>query len=306
MTIAVSPTRPSVRRAVSMPLHNAIKYLSDRVVLTAVFVALFSVNYAANLFNALTVATGLIQPHSRALTAAEFLGFVAIAVILKDLKSDRVLRWWDFVAIISITIASFYPSPLCRAIAMTCLGLLFVVRSDKRIASLGQLCIGLVWIDFWGALVLSLIGQWLLPLETAFAYLPLTVFGSFSLDGVTITNGSGWDIEVSEGCSAFHNTITTAFVWLSLIKIQRLDFHFKYFVILAIGLAFVVLLNTARIGIMAVSISEYDFWHVGPGLRIAQSVMLGAVLGLFYFGLRPPQSDTSGQTRVFGDVRFWG
>ena len=131
MTIAVSPTRPPVRRAVSMPLHNAIKYLSDRVVLTAVFVALFSVNYAANLINAFTVATHLTLPHSRALTGAEFLGFVAIAVILKDLKSDRVLRW-------------FYPSPLCRAIAMTCLGLLFVVRSDKRIASLGQLCIGLV------------------------------------------------------------------------------------------------------------------------------------------------------------------
>ena len=138
--MAVSPTRPPVRRAVSMPLHDAIRYLSDRVVLTAVFVALFSVNYAANLINAFTNDPALT--HSRDVTGAEFLGFVAIAVILKDLKRDRVLRWWDFVGIISITIASFYPSPLCRAIAMTCLGLLFVVRSDKRIASLGQLCIG--------------------------------------------------------------------------------------------------------------------------------------------------------------------
>ena len=287
MTIALSPTRPPVRRAVSMPLHDAIKYLNDRVVLTAVFVALFTVNYAANLINAFTNDPALT--HSRAITGAEFLGFVAIAVILKDLKSDRVLRWWDFVAIISITIASFYPSPLCRAIAMTCLGLLFVVRSDKRIASLGQLCIGLVWIDFWGPLVLSLISQWLLPLETAFAYLPLTVFGSFSLDGVTITNGSGFDLEVAEPCSAFHNTITTAFIWLSLIKIQKLDFHFKHFLILAIGVAIVVLLNTARIGVLAVSMSQYVFWHMGPGLWIVKIVMLSAVLGIFYFGLRPPQ-----------------
>jgi len=291
MTIDVSPTRSSVQRALSLRLHDAIQYLNDRVVLTAVFVALFSVNYAVSFINALTVGTHLEQPHSRALTGAEFLGFVAIALILRDLKSDRVLRWWDFVAIISITIASFYPSPLSRAIAMTCLGLLFVVRSDKRIASLGQLCIGLVWIDFWGALVLSLISQWLLPLETAFAYLPLTIFGSFSLDGITITNGSGWDIEVMEPCSSFHNTITTVFVWLSLIKIQRLDFHFKYVVVLAIGLAFVVLLNTARLGIMAVSVSEFDFWHEGPGEYIVKYVMLSAVLGLFYFGLRPLRSD---------------
>jgi len=294
MTIDVSPTRPSEREVVDTHLNDAFKHLNDRVVLAAVFVTLFLLNYAGNLIDALTNISAVENDltHSRTITGAEILGFVAIAVILKDLKTDRVLRWWDFVAIISITIASFYPSPLCRAIAMTCLGLLFVVRSDKRIASLGQLCIGLVWIDFWGALVLSLISQWLLPLETAFAYLPLTVFGSFSLDGVTITNGSGWDIEVSEGCSAFHNTITTAFVWLSLIKIQRLDFHFKYFVILAIGLAFVVLLNTARIGIMAVSQSEYDFWHGGSGQRIVKYVMLSAVLGLFYFGLRPPKSDT--------------
>jgi hypothetical protein len=49
---------------------------------------------------------------------------------------------------------------------------------------------------------------------------------------------------VAEPCSAFHNTITTAFIWLSLIKIQRLHFQLEHFVILAIGLIAVVLLNT--------------------------------------------------------------
>jgi hypothetical protein len=292
MTIDVSPTRPSGREVVVTHRHDALKHLNDQVVLAAVFVTLFFLNYADNLIDALTNISAVENEltHSRTITGAEVLGFVAIAVVLRDLGTDRVLRWWDFVAIIGATIASFYPSPLSRAIAMTCLGLLFVVRSDKRIASLGQLCIGLVWIDFWGAQVLTLISQWLLPLETAFAYLPLTVFGSFSLDGVTITNSTGFDIEVIEPCSAFHNTITTAFIWLSLIKIQRLDLHFKHYVILAIGLTLVVLLNTARIGVMAVSESEYLFWHTGPGLWIVKFVMLGAVLGLFYFGLRPLQT----------------
>ena len=291
MTIDVSPTRPSGREVVVTHLNAAFKHLNDRVVLTAVFVTLFFLNYAGNLIDALTNISAVenVLTHSRTITGAEILGFVAIAVILKDLKTDRVLRWWDFVAIIGVTIASFYPSPLSHAIAMTCLGLLFVVGSDKRIASLGQLCIGLVWIDFWGALVLTLISQWLLPLETAFAYLPLTVFGSFSLDGVTITNGSGFALKIIEPCSAFHNTITTAFIWLSLIKIQKLDFHFKHFLILAISVTIVVLLNTARIGVLAVSMSQYVFWHMGPGLWIVKIVMLSAVLGIFYFGLRPPQ-----------------
>jgi hypothetical protein len=210
-----------------------------------------------------------------------------------DLRTDRVLRWWDFVAIIGVLVASFYPSPLSRAIAMTCLGLLFVVRSDKRIVSLGQLCIGLVWINFWGALILSLIGLWLLPIESRFAYLAVSLFGPFSLDGLIISNGSGFAIRVIEPCSAFHNTITTAFIWLSLIKIQKLDFHFKHFVVLGVGLTVVILLNTARIGIMAVSKSQYVFWHMGSGLWIVKIVMLSTVLGLFYFGLRPLQRRTA-------------
>jgi hypothetical protein len=292
MTLEISPTAPSVRRVLFSQLR---KYLDDRVVLTALFVTLFFLNYAGNLIDALTNISAVENDltHSRTITGAEVLGFVAIAVVLKDLSTDRVLRWWDFVAIIGVTIASFYPSPLSRAIGMTCLGLLFVVRSDKRIVSLGQLCIGLVWIDFWGALILSLIGPWLLPVESRFAYLAVSLFGPFSLDGLVISNGSGFAIRVIEPCSAFHNTITTAFIWLSLIKIQKLDFHFKHFVVLGVGLTVVVLLNTARIGIMAVSKSQYVFWHMGPGLWIVKIVMLSTVLGLFYFDLRPLQRRTA-------------
>jgi hypothetical protein len=289
MTIQVTPAwQPSGSRLLSQ-LHESIKHLDDRVVLTAVFVMLFLLNYAGNFFDALANISAFDNDltHSRTISGAEVLGFVAIAVVLKDLSTGRVLRWWDFVAIIGITVASIYPSPLSRAIAMTCLGILFIARSDKRIASLGQLCIGLVWIDFWGALVLNLIGPWLLPVESRFAYLAVSSFGPFSLDGLIISNGNGFAIKILEPCSAFHNTITAAFIWLSLIKIQRLDIHFKHLVVLAIGLAFVVLLNTARIGIMAISKTEYIFWHMGPGLWIVKIVMLTAVLGLFYFGLRP-------------------
>src|ERR1700751_2030923 len=183
MTIEVTPTRPSGRRVVFSQLHDAIKHLDDRAVLTALFVTLFFLNYAGNLIDALTNLSAVDNDltHSRTITGAEVLGFVAIAVVLKDLGTDRVLRWWDFVAIIGLTIASCYPSPLSRAIAMTGLGLLFVGLGDKRIVSLGQLCIGLVWIDFWGALVLNLIGPWLLPVESKFAYLAVSLFGPFSL-----------------------------------------------------------------------------------------------------------------------------
>jgi exosortase/archaeosortase family protein len=289
MTMDVSPTRLSVRRHAFIQPRDAIKYLSDRIVLTAAFITLFYLNYSSNPIEAFA-NNDIFQ--SRAIGGAEILGFVAIFVVLKDLKADRVLRWWDFAAIVAalavgIVAALLYPSKVFPAISITYLGLLFIARSDKRIASLGQLCIGLAWIGFWGALVLIFVKQWLLPIETEFAFLPLSLFGSFSIDGTEISNGRGFSVDVFEGCSAFHNTIVTAFVWLSLIKIQKLDFRLKYFYVLAIGLVAVIVLNTLRISIMAVSEGQYLFWHEGPGQWIVKTLMLGGVLGLFYFGLTP-------------------
>jgi hypothetical protein len=244
-------------------------------------------NYAPHLFDAFAniVAVDIDLDHSRTISSAEFLGFAAIAVVLRDLQADRVLRRGDFVVIWGIAVACLYPSPAVRAIAMTCLGLLFVARSDKRIASLGQLCIGLVWIDYWGPFVLELIKPWLLPIEAKFAFLPLSLFGSFSLDGTVITNSTGFAIQVLEGCSAFHNTITAAFIWLSLMKIMKMDFHLREYCFLALALAVVVLLNTARLSILAVSENQYLFWHMGPGLWIVKLTMLTAILGLFYLSV---------------------
>jgi hypothetical protein len=289
MTIEVSPTRQSVRQVVGLQLRDAIKHVNDRVVLIAFFILAFYFYYWADLLHGFASLFSVESDVtvSRTLGGAEILGLVAVAVTLKDLKSDRVLRWWDFAAIIATAIAGIYSSRTFGAIGVTCLGVLFMARSDKRIASLGQLCVGFAWLGFWGPLALDLIKPWLLPIETALAYAPLSFLGSFSLHGTIISNGNGFAIQVYDGCSAFHNTITTAFIWLSLMKMQRLDVQPKHVGILAIGLVAVILLNTARIGVMAVSMSEYTFWHYGPGLVIIKIMMLSGVLGLFYFGLRP-------------------
>jgi len=69
------------------------------------------------------------------------------------------------------------------------------------------------------------------------------------------------------------------------MKILRLDFHLKHYCLLAIALASVVLLNTARISVMAVSESQYFFWHEGPGLWIVKVTMLTVVFSVFCFGL---------------------
>jgi len=250
MTIDVFRTRPLRLRDIFAQVRDAVEQPTDRLVLLALFASLFCLNYGAQLFN-LAAGERFIFSATRTVSGAEIIGFVAIFAVLKDLKADPILRWWDYAAIVAIAIALIHPWRSIGALAVSALGVLFVGRSDKRLASLGQLCIGLAWIDLWGPLVMGLIAQWLLPIETALAYIPLSLFGSFSLAGNVILGAKGHDVAVLEPCSAFRNTITMAFIWLALMKILRLDFRLRHFCILAMGLAVVVVLNTARIGVMA-------------------------------------------------------
>jgi len=285
MTIDVVRASPSTLRHVFGQVRRAAEQPTDRVILIALFTSLFFLHYVMQLFD-LTAGERLIFATSRTLGGAQIIGFVAIAVVLKDLKSDVVLRWFDLATIFAVAIATIHPWRSIGALAVTALGVLFICRSDKRLRSLGQLCLGLAWIDLWGPIVMGLINQWLLPIETTLAQFPLSFFGSFSLAGNVILGPNGHNILVLEPCSAFRNSVAMAFIWLSLVKILRLDFSLWNVAILGVGLAVVVFLNTARIGVMAISYDQYVFWHLGPGLTIVKITMLTLVLGIFYFGLR--------------------
>lgn len=276
--VQATPPTSRTSKSVMAQVRNAIDQPSDRIVLTVLFAVLFCLHYGELLF----VPTA----GQRGLHAAGLIGFAAVTFVLKRLGADRVLRWWDFVAIIVAGAALIHPWHYTGDLVLTGLGLLFIARSDRRLASLGQLCIGLAWIGFWGFLALDFIEQWLLPIETELGYLAVSLFGSFSLHGNVILRESGNGLLVFEQCSAFHNTIKIAFIWLSLVKILGQDFRMWHFGILAMSLAAVILLNTIRIALMAYSSSNYLFWHMGYGLTIIQSTMLIVLLGIFYFGLR--------------------
>ena len=134
--------------------------------------------------------------------------------------------------------------------------------------------------------MLSFIEPWLLPVEAALGYLPLSLFGSFSLVGNAIF-GNGHGVIVFTGCSAFANTITAAFIWLSLVKIQGTEFRGWHFRGLALSIAAIMLLNTARLTLMAYSYDGYVFWHNGYGATIMSLAMLLVVLGFFLLGREP-------------------
>jgi hypothetical protein len=266
-------------RAASSRLFERVdainKGLRDRDLLVAFFASLFLQVYLWRAFE------GLFP-----LGAAELLGFAAIASMLQRLSSDRILRSSDYVALAFGGVALIHPWGRVGALVLTALGLLFTFRRERRLASLGQLCLGLAWLDLWGPLVFRVIEPWFLPMETALGYLPLSLFGSFSLDGNAIVSDTGHGVVVYAPCSVFANTIRTSFIWLAMVKVQGTEIRSWHFRFLAWSLVIVFLLNTWRLGMMAYSYDGYFFWHESYGASIMSWTMLATVIGFFFFGLR--------------------
>ena len=82
---------PSRLRYFFARVRSVVEQPTDRAILTALFASLFFLNYRTQLFD-LAAGERLIFSTSRTVGGAEIIGFVAIAVVLKDLKADIVLR----------------------------------------------------------------------------------------------------------------------------------------------------------------------------------------------------------------------
>src|SRR5689334_4396869 len=124
MTIDVVRANPSILRQVFTEVRRAVEQPTDRTILIAIFTSIFFLNYVTQLFD-LSAGERLIFATSRTVGGAQIIGFVAIAVVLKDLKADVVLRWFDLAMIFAIAIATIHPWRSIGALAVTALGLLF-------------------------------------------------------------------------------------------------------------------------------------------------------------------------------------
>jgi hypothetical protein len=248
---------------------------ADRMILGAFVTSVFAVDYLTRLLDP-TDGSFVSTFH-----AAEFFGFATMAFLLLKLGPKPLLRASD-LALISVAALFLLRSwRFGGAMALTVVGGSITTRQDRDLASFGQLCLGLAWIDLWGKLTLSFIAPWILPAETALSFYFLPLFGSFTMVGNSIGNGADHSIAVYLGCSAFANTVSTAFIWLCLVKLAESEFCRRHYLGLAASLACVVLINIGRIALMAYSAEQYVFWHDGAGASIVSIGMLACILGIF-------------------------
>ncbi|WP_197086708.1 archaeosortase/exosortase family protein [Bradyrhizobium sp. LTSPM299] len=212
---------------------------------------------------------------------------MTIATFIVELRrADDFLDRCNWPVFLVVVLLCGIPKHSTFAVAATAMAALLIWRKDSRLSSIGQLSLALAWIDFWGPSFYLLFDRWFLSLETMIAFEPLSWFTQFTRDGNVIDNGAGHSIMVVEGCSAFRNTMTAAFVWLCSIKIQRLEVTIHRIVVLAFALGAVVVINSARLALLSISAQSFFFWHDGLGFEIAKFSMIGVVFVIFFFGIK--------------------
>jgi len=253
---------------------EAIGDPSDRLLLAAFFLSVFSLDYLPQVF----AATGSFP-------TTEFIGFAAIAIVLQRLGADRLLRRWDYIALFVASAVLLHPWRHTGGLALTGVGLLFCLRKDRRLAALGQLSLALAVLDIWGQMELTAIEAKLVPIEAWLAYIPLSLLDSFALLGNSIFHPDGREVSVEGSCSAFRNMLAVALLWLSFMKIRNLEYSLRSLGALAAGLVMVVLVNTLRIDLCAWSAENFQYWHEGPGVGVLSMTMLVLALAIFYVGL---------------------
>jgi hypothetical protein len=140
---------------------------------------------------------------------------------------------------------------------------------DRKLRAAGAVLGALSVQEFWGHILFNLVALPLLRAETAIVgtILQAAKAGTVWQDNI-ITGPSGYGIMVYSGCSSFHNLSLAILCWVTVTKLRRETWRGHDFVIGAAVAGTMILLNVARLYLMAWDIDLYHYWHDGRGADI--------------------------------------
>ena len=207
---------------------------------------------------------------------------LAIFIVLRG-ADDIALRQSDRALIAALSVPLVFPSRDLASMATTLLGLALIPRGDARLSSVGQLLVGLAFVDFWAPILLNFAAPWLLPFEAYCAELLLRPFGDYGRSGAVIAAASGHRIVVEQACSAFVNAAKAALMMLVFVKLDALVVCKRHVVMIAMSVAAMFAMNAARIALTAVSPEFHLFFHHGLGMKIMPLALLIAIAAIYWF-----------------------
>jgi hypothetical protein len=215
----------------------------------------------------------------------QYLAWYAVFRLLASSEIAPAARWRDFLITAPLCLLVFLPTN--RAIWVAASGIatyLFLTdNEDRKLRAAGIVLAALSVQELWGRLLFSLVADHLLRAEAAVigtileGAQPGTVWQDNAIMG---PNGHG--VIIISGCSSFHNLSLALLCWVTISRLRCQTWQVGDFVVgSAIGIT-MILLNLARILLMAWNVELYQYWHNGIGSEI---FAIGASLTILLMSL---------------------
>ena len=224
-----------------------------------------------------------------AVSIFQYLAWYAVFRLLGSSDLAPAARLRDFLVTAALCLLVFLPSD--RAIWAAATGIaiyLFLTDTgDRKLRGAGIVLAALSVQELWGRLFFNLMADHLLRAEAAVIGTMLEVAqpGTVWQDNA-IRGPNGHGVVIIAGCSSFHNLSLALLCWVTISRLRCQTWQVRDFVIGgAIGIT-MILLNMARILLMAWNAELYDYWHNGTGAEIFEIGASLTVLLMSLYGSR--------------------
>ncbi|RFB76529.1 hypothetical protein [Methylovirgula sp. 4M-Z18] len=204
----------------------------------------------------------------------QYLAWVGVFRLLIRADRNGQANVRDFVASILFCAVLFLPTNRMIWLASSGLAVYMWVfaSGDRYIRGAGVVLGALSVQAFWGHVLFNLLAPLLLNAEAAVIGTLLAVGRSdITWNDNVITNADGDGIIIYSGCSSFHNLSLALLCWIAFTRFTHPAWQRGDAIKGAIIAGALILLNWARLYLMASNRGSFHFWHDGVGAQVFET-----------------------------------
>jgi len=216
-----------------------------------------------------------------------YLAWLALFQLLLESDPGRDASWLDVAMAAGATLLNSLPAASMLWVAATGAGAYLLVQSggERRIRAAGGVLVALAFNGLWGPQVFSILGEPLLRADAALVGAALSVTRDGVVwDGTVVGSTGGHSVAIYGPCSSFHNISLGLLGWLAITKLWRPGWVASDLAVATLVCLAVVLLNTGRLYLMALSPDSFVYWHEGFGASLFGWTTAAAVLAVSVWG----------------------
>ena len=213
--------------------------------------------------------------------------YVCFFLIIQSImvECDDRLTSLDIKVLAGVVCLALVPNPYLSWIGITLLA--FYERRTSEIGSArrrsANLMFGMTVPMFWGKIVFALLGSWILRGD---ALLVSLIARSASVGNVvTLPQAAGY-LWIAPACSSFANVSLAVLCWVMFTEYSGRLRSADDYVACFFACVNVVLVNVARIGMIALRPDLFEVVHGPIGATIASWLTAIVILATLYFGVK--------------------